>query len=151
MRHTTRRLNYLSAQCPFGTGHHVRSNCSPVGVSITFRLSALSALDQVDAAVHGRGESLNYLSAQCPFGTSRAHKGEPAREYVSLNYLSAQCPFGTSNASSWRGEKAKVSITFRLSALSAPTAENLFSWAVAQVSITFRLSALSARARGTIS
>ena len=65
-------LNYLSAQCPFGTDvpRHVVAKSGGF-VSITFRLSALSA----PAARRRKGRwlrrRLNYLSAQCPFGTVR--------------------------------------------------------------------------------
>ena len=87
-------LNYLSAQCPFGTIISEDVNrLNRVSVSITFRLSALSA----------------------PVSARR-------RKYfvASLNYLSAQCPFGTSSCDI-NGDAARpvVSITFRLSALSA--------------------------------
>ena len=40
------------------------------GVSITFRLSALSAHEMETTGLDGRVVvGLNYLSAQCPFGT----------------------------------------------------------------------------------
>ena len=112
-------LNYLSAQCPFGTRarlHGLRSRGTSVSQlpfgSVPFRHRRESQCS------HRSPGSLNYLSAQCPFGTTyRVSCQNYAR--LSLNYLSAQCPFGTS--SEWRRKTAAapVSITFRLSALSA--------------------------------
>ena len=115
------RLNYLSAQCPFGTRRTSREDQDIGRVSITFRLSALSALIPFARILEINGiESqlpfgsvpfrhlatqrptstprplcLNYLSAQCPFGTSIPF-GLVIQPLLSLNYLSAQCPFGTS-------------------------------------------------------
>ena len=66
-------LNYLSAQCPFGTTVKVTwLSRHPMCVSITFRLSALSA-PWISAEPEGSKISLNYLSAQCPFGTKERH------------------------------------------------------------------------------
>ena len=65
------------------------------------------------------GRRLNYLSAQCPFGTTLEEALEAA-DPKCLNYLSAQCPFGTIAAfADIEGDLSEVSITFRLSALSA--------------------------------
>ena len=62
----TFRLSALSAQ-------DSELRCDPseaVQVSITFRLSALSALTgAVESLAVGNIDGLNYLSAQCPFGT----------------------------------------------------------------------------------
>ena len=63
-------LNYLSAQCPFGTAastsHHAAmlvASQLPFG-SVPFRHS------RAPPALSTRSSSsLNYLSAQCPFGT----------------------------------------------------------------------------------
>ena len=91
-------------------------------VSITFRLSALSA--QVGIACKSKNcrICLNYLSAQCPFGTVVRGASALARRRR-LNYLSAQCPFGTFTMTfPVVGIAIEVSITFRLSALSAPDA-----------------------------
>ena len=116
-------LNYLSAQCPFGTSAtRSRSTSRPGTVSITFRLSALSA----------RVLELN--------GIDRLSCG--------LNYLSAQCPFGTIvDPIAPAGGTVDVSITFRLSALSARSSTRGGRGNGEIVSITFRLSALSAHLR----
>ena len=62
-------LNYLSAQCPFGTRFVQAARRHAEEVSITFRLSALSAPIADDVKDLARRARLNYLSAQCPFGT----------------------------------------------------------------------------------
>ena len=113
------RLNYLSAQCPFGTHAGGRNGVHRYGVSITFRLSALSARILIDVPFFVAADGLNYLSAQCPFGTAFG-KLCGILGLKCLNYLSAQCPFGTHEMRKYRGVTALyVSITFRLSALSA--------------------------------
>ena len=87
----TFRLSALSALII----NKYRKEHAAMMVSITFRLSALSALYRRDpTAEELEDKSLNYLSAQCPFGTDAPAVGKDR-------------------------EPDRVSITFRLSALSA--------------------------------
>ena len=84
------RLNYLSAQCPFGTDIRAGRRAGirppsqlPFG-SVPFR----HKVDDSDAAAEAEA-CLNYLSAQCPFGTvGRVHhrRHPPGR---------SQLPFGS--------------------------------------------------------
>ena len=116
-----RGLNYLSAQCPFGTRRPVlRLGRRHQGVSITFRLSALSARCYPSGGRLCEGSvsitfRLSALSAQdLPIYVKKADRK------VGLNYLSAQCPFGTEEMRpEIQATGESVSITFRLSALSA--------------------------------
>ena len=146
------RLNYLSAQCPFGTRRWPpelwRSSRS---VSITFRLSALSAhVPRHVVTKSGGFVSITFrLSALSALSWVRGWP--PRTEFqLGLNYLSAQCPFGTDEERHPDRRPVLVSITFRLSALSAQDGFKLGTWlATTYVSITFRLSALSAHGPGS--
>ena len=139
-------LNFFSAQCPFGTFRWFDFTCCWPGlsVSITFRLSALSA--------RARGATGWYcvaLASQLPFGsvpfrhTQRNLRGRLGIREVSITFrlsaLSArevrcmantvkfyesQLPFGSvpfrhTIKIKVRDRPDPVSITFRLSALSA--------------------------------
>ena len=115
-------LNYLSAQCPFGTGRLLRTirygeseSQLPFGsvpfrhwivltrtmigtrrqrVSITFRLSALSARSR--SARHGQCPLLSQLPfGSVPFRHKHPDNGKGEAAAPRLNYLSAQCPSGT--------------------------------------------------------
>ena len=61
--------------------------------------------------------------SQLPFGSVPFRHANVrvlwGRETVRLNYLSAQCPFGTQCVRGGQAVRRGVSITFRLSALSA--------------------------------
>ena len=65
------------SQLPFGSvpfrhhRHHADLQVRDGAVSITFRLSALSALFGYCLSEADISARLNYLSAQCPFGTSQ--------------------------------------------------------------------------------
>ena len=133
-------LNYLSAQCPFGTRRGPRSAAvPPYRGPITFRLRALSArVARRSRRSVGKSSQLpfgsvpfrhrcpcvpkiplprrclNYLSAQCPFGTGSTRGGGERRLPPRLNYLSAQCPFGTC-----RGDNSYYVCHCRLNYLSA--------------------------------
>ena len=153
-------LNYLSAQCPFGTNQrrewvkaHMDESQLPFGsvpfrhgdvhrsdettpvprVSITFRLSALSA-HSTDASQRRSGfPGLNYLSAQCPFGTDVIRVAQEDGTGTS------QLPFGSvpfrhGNIAAARAVVDEVSITFRLSALSALLSNHRLSWSLHRAS-----------------
>ena len=124
LRIVTRCLNYLSAQCPFGTrGGGNSASRRHARVSITFRLSALSALARTSSS----RVMVTLLMSQLPFGSVPfRHLADKANEVDAkgLNYLSAQCPFGTvGHHVRHYGSPVGVSITFRLSALSAQDEE----------------------------
>ena len=111
-------LNYLSAQCPFGT---------PASRGSAWKSSSC----------------LNYLSAQCPFGTSSG-ESRSGRGVARSQLPFGSVPFRHERNQPMKNLEHVVSITFRLSALSARgTPLSRRSWRL-RVSITFRLSALSA-------
>ena len=83
-----RGLNYLSAQCPFGTDEITLDDVLPEGVSITFRLSALSAQMEFIGNV-------NVLStSQLPFG-SVPFRHDIWDALIAGNVSASQLPFGS--------------------------------------------------------
>ena len=123
------------------------AGCRACQVSITFRLSALSAQRLRGGQALYRRDRLNYLSAQCPFGTRL--QGQLQTGYVAVSITFRLSALSALLVRKYRNEHAAmmVSITFRLSALSALgfPATRRFTATRRFVSITFRLSALSAR------
>ena len=118
-------LNYLSAQCPFGT--LIAGNVSAVDKLCLNYLSAQCPFGTCSCRHTPESpprRCLNYLSAQCPFGTPLDRRGRCARRYR-LNYLSAQCPFGTATIV---GLIAAVILASQLPFGSVPFRHSWWSW-----------------------
>ena len=140
------------SQLPFGSvpfrhhRHHADLQVRDGAVSITFRLSALSArLLWLFSKIKERKES------QLPFGSVPFRHSTRAKSGLRVAHGRSQLPFGSvpfrhieMDGIRYELKPWAVSITFRLSALSAlKSSFKLGTW-LATVSITFRLSALSA-------